>query len=237
VRTALFSDVHGNAVAFDAFIADLDRHPADRVVCLGDVIQGGTEPAACIERLRLLDCPVVMGNADWYVLRGETAEPETDHHRAMREWTMAQLSSDDIEFMRGFQPGVELPGLLAFHGSPGSFDEIILPSTPEDEFRRALDGADAPVLAGGHVHLQYLRRRGDSLFVNPGSVGLAYDHEQLADDVRFDAWAQYAVVSDDGTGTSVEFRRVAFDREAVIDSYRTSGAPGAERAAAWQSRG
>lgn len=235
MRTALFSDIHGNAVAFAAFLGDLEQHSVDRLVCLGDAIQGGPQPAECVRRLRALDCLVVMGNADWYVLTGETGEPETDAHARMREWTLAQLSGDDLAFMRGFQPTVDAPGLLAFHGSPGSFEELILPTTAEDEFRRMLGGADAPLLAGGHVHLQFTRRRGDSVFVNPGSVGLAYDHEQPADDVRLDPWAQYAIV--DAAAMSVEFRRVPFDREEVIASYEESGAPHPERAAAWAARG
>lgn len=236
MKTALFSDVHGNAVAFDAFLGDLERRSVDRLVCLGDAIQGGPEPAACIARLRELGCPVVMGNADWYVLTGETAEPETEQHARVREWTLAQLSAEDVAFVERFRPTVELPGLLAFHGSPRSFDEMILPSTPEDEFRELLAGADAPILAGGHVHLQFLRRRGTSLFVNPGSVGLAYDHEQGQDDARLDPWAQYAVVTDDEQGLSVELCRVPFDRVAATKAYAASGAPYPERAEAWRPR-
>jgi predicted phosphodiesterase len=44
LRVALFSDVHGNAVPFDAFLADLDRQEVDHVVCLGDHAQGGPQP-------------------------------------------------------------------------------------------------------------------------------------------------------------------------------------------------
>jgi predicted phosphodiesterase len=237
VRTALFSDVHGNAVAFDAFLADLSQLPVDRIVCLGDIIQGGAEPVKCLEGLRKLGCPVVLGNADWYVLTGETAEPETEQQREVREWTLAQLTDDDIAYVHGFTRTVGLPGLLAFHGSPTSFDEIILPSTPEADFRRMLEGADAPVMAGGHVHLPFLRRLGEALFVNPGSVGLAYDHEQPGDGPRLDPWAQYAIVTDVDGVLSVEFRRVPFDPTLVVASYVASGAPHLERAAAWQPQG
>src|SRR5438876_308092 len=78
--------------------------------------------------------------------------------------------------------------------SSASWDDVILPSTAEEDFRRFLADADAPILAGGHTHLQFVRRPGDSLFLNPGSVGLSYDHEQPDDTVRFDPWAAWAVV-------------------------------------------
>jgi putative phosphoesterase len=234
LRTALFSDIHGNAVAFDALLAALERRPVDNLVCLGDTIQGGPQPHETLERLRRLACPVVLGNADSYVLTGDPGpEPESEAQRRVREWTLAQLDDEDVGFVRSFRPTVELPGILAFHGSPRSFDEVILPATPEEEFREYLAGTAAPVLTGGHTHLQFLRRLGDSLFVNPGSVGLAYDYHQPDDAFRFDAWAQYAVV-DDGDVFSVEFRRVPFDRAAVVRAHEESGIPSTDRACGWR---
>ena len=171
MQIGLFSDVHGNAVAFDALLADLDRRPVDRLVCLGDVVQGGPQPVECLERLRALNCQVVMGNADWYVLTGDPGvEPETESQRRNREWSLGRLSQEDRAYIRSFTPTVDEPPVLAFHGSPGSFEDVILPTTPEDDFRRVLSGAEAPILTGGHTHLQFVRRRGDSLFLNPGSV-------------------------------------------------------------------
>ena len=236
MRVGLFSDVHGNATAFDALLDDLERCPVDRLVCLGDAIQGGPQPVECLERLRGLDCRIVMGNADWYVLTGDPgAEPETENQRRAREWTLSQLSAADQDFVRSFAPTVAEPPVLAFHGSPGSFDDVILPSTPEEEFRRFLDGHDAPILAGGHTHQQFLRRRGASTFLNPGSVGLSYDDTLPDDAVRFDPWAAWAVVEADGGGVSIEFRRAPFDPEKVAEAIEASGLPSKERAAGWRS--
>jgi predicted phosphodiesterase len=106
VKIGLFSDVHGNAVAFDALLADLERHPVDRLVCLGDVIQGGPQPVECLERLRSLDCPVVMGNADWYVLTGDPGRARRNQ-RAVRG-AFDQLSGAR-EFVRSFTPTVDEP--------------------------------------------------------------------------------------------------------------------------------
>jgi predicted phosphodiesterase len=64
LRIALFSDVHGNAVALRAFLEDLDRESVDHMVCLGDHAQGGAQPAECLELLQELGCPAVMGNSD-----------------------------------------------------------------------------------------------------------------------------------------------------------------------------
>lgn len=242
-RLAVFSDVHGNAVALDAMIQDLARAPADATVCLGDAIQGGPEPARVVAQLRALSCPVVIGNADAFLLSGsETGAPSTPERRrtleTVRAWSVTQLSDADRAFIAGFAPTVTVPlgggrSLLGFHGSPASFDEILLPDTPREAFERAL-GAHARdhVLAGGHVHLPYVRRIGDRFHFNPGSVGMAYAQGQPPDDVRLDAWAEYAVLTVDGDRVALEFRRVPYSRDALLRTYRESGRPFVEDAEA-----
>ena len=50
MRLALISDQHGNDVAFSAVLADVERLGVEEIVCLGDVVQGGTEPAQTLDR-------------------------------------------------------------------------------------------------------------------------------------------------------------------------------------------
>jgi predicted phosphodiesterase len=240
MRVAVFSDMHGNCVALDAMLADLRRHPADRVVCLGDAIQGGAQPAATVRRLRELGCPVVMGNADAWLLTGVVTganETVTEQQEAARAWSLAQLSAADQAFIAGFQPTVEIPladgrALLCFHGSPTSFDDLILPQTPVEEVRRLLGPFASRLLTGGHTHLQQVRRLDDTFFFNPGSVGLAYNHEQPDDGFRADPWAEYAILSLEDGAIGLEFRRVPFDVDELIRATLASGRPYAEEIAA-----
>ena len=234
MRVAVMSDVHGNCVAFDAALADLRQRPADRIVCLGDMIQGGPQPKEVLARLRELACPVVIGNADAWLLTNETAEGEpAEHMRAIREWSLAQLSADDRAFIEAFQRTVELPlgadrTLLCFHGSPHSYDDVILHDTPEEEFQRLLGPFAPAVLAGGHTHTQMLRRLGDTFFFNPGSVGVVVDQRQPRERMRVDPWAEYAILSTEDGRTGLEFRRVPFDVEALLRIARASGMPHVE---------
>lgn len=68
MRVAVFWDIHGNCMALDAVLADLKDKAPDRMVCLGDAIQSGPQPAQVVQRLRDLACQVVMGNADAWLL-------------------------------------------------------------------------------------------------------------------------------------------------------------------------
>ena len=237
MRVALFSDVHGNAVAFGAFLADLDRRDVDRVVCLGDHAQGGAQPAECLELLRERGWPAVMGNSDHFLLTLDPGEEAvTEAQLDTVRWSASQLSDDLLAFHRTFRPTVEVDlgegrSLLAFHGSPRSADEILGPWLEEEAWREPFDDADATVLAGGHTHLQWARRLGDRYYVNPGSVGLAYDHRQDEASFTADPFAEYAIMTLDGAAVAVEFRRVRFRAADVVAAVEASGMPHPERAA------
>jgi predicted phosphodiesterase len=243
MRIAIISDIHGNGLALDVTLADLKTQAADRIVCLGDAIQGGPQPAQTVARLRELACPVVMGNADAWLLTGqETGHEQISAERrikmdAVREWSLAQLSADDRTFIGNFQPTVAIESdsgerLLCFHGSPTSFDDILLPTTPEEEFQRLLGPHASAFLTGGHTHLQQVRRLGDRFFFNPGSVGFAYSHQQPEDSFRADPWAEYALLTLEPTGLRLEFRRVRFEASRLMRIYQESGRPYAAEAAA-----
>ena len=238
MRIAIISDIHGNCVSLDTALADIRRDGVDQIVCLGDAIQGGPQPAAVVARLRELGCPVVMGNADEWLLNGEETGHEhfsAERLRKMHEvraWSLTQLADDDRAFIAQFKPTVELEldgglALLCFHGSPASFNDIILPTTPEDEFQGYLGGYVPRIMTGGHTHMQQIRRlvATDSFFFNPGSIGLAYSHGQPKDRFHTDPWAEYAVLSVENGRIALDLRRVPIDLQALVDVYRSSGRP------------
>jgi predicted phosphodiesterase len=239
VRVALLSDMHGNAVAFRAALADLEAERPDLIVSLGDVAQGGPQPIECVEILRELACPCVFGNSDEFLLTLDLgAEPVEDEERRTQlletaRWSQEQLGESGLDFLRGFEPTVELDldgsKLVCCHATPASNEDVIVPTTPRAEVDRALAGLDVEAVAAGHVHLQWLRRFGQALWFCVGSVGLVYEHRQPLYDVPFEPWSEYAIVT---TGLAVEFRRVPFDVEELVEVARKKEFPGFER---WSS--
>ncbi len=237
MRLALVSDQHGNDVAFRAALADVERLGVGEIVCLGDVVQGGTEPAQTLDRLAALGCETVLGNADAFLLEVpvEGPEPVTERQLEVREWTLSQLSSSHYEQMHAFAPVVrrELDGvsLLLFHGSPHSYDDVLLPELGGGALEPFV-GHDAALLAGGHTHLQWTRRIGDALYVNPGSVGISYDRH--ADPPVLRALAEWAFVTVADGAVGVEFRQVPYAVEDVQAAALQSGRPHADEwAAQW----
>jgi predicted phosphodiesterase len=241
MKLAVFSDIHGSATALDAVLDDIARTSVDQLVCLGDCIQGGPQPGQVVARLRGLGCPVVMGNADSWLFTGAWSSDDrsTDERRRMledvRSWTVSRLSAADRAFIQAFSPTVALDvggrSFLGYHGSPDSFDDILMPDMPRERFDELLGPHAADFMAGGHVHLQFQRTLGNgSLHFNPGSVGESYD--RTTPEVRWkkNPWAEYAVLECDGGRVGIDFRRVPYDVPAYVAALRESGRPHAEQA-------
>src|SRR5260221_10353317 len=157
MRLAVISDIHGECFALDQVLQDMQRQGIEQMVCLGDALQGGSQPAQTLARLRELNCPVVMGNADaWLITSQHTSagEEPSRQQREVRACSLAQLSESDVAFVQQFLSTLEIPleaekTLLCFHGSPRSFHEIILPQTPDDVVRQFLGGHKSTPPCGG----------------------------------------------------------------------------------------
>jgi predicted phosphodiesterase len=238
----LISDIHGNLLALEAVLAELEREPLDRLVCLGDVVAGPRANEA-LARVRELDCPVIMGNWDAWSVDGmpEPSSAVEEKLYAIGAYWAERLGDDDREFIRTFAPTLELelePGntLLCFHGSPTSFDHWIVATTPDEKVAHMLGGSKEPVMAGGHTHLQMVRRYADTLLVNPGSVGLPFG-VWSPDDVRIAPRAEYALIDTSDGRLAVELRRTTYDVEAHLRRGLESGMPYADWwAASWQRK-
>lgn len=85
MKVVVISDIHGNGVALEAVLAEIRGEGADQVVCLGDAIQGGPQPREVVGLLREWGIPVVMGNADAWLLAGEETGKEAISAERLRQ--------------------------------------------------------------------------------------------------------------------------------------------------------
>lgn len=64
MKVALFSDIHANLPAFEAFLADMDSRNPDAVYCLGDLIGYNIWPNEIISEIRRRRIATLAGNHD-----------------------------------------------------------------------------------------------------------------------------------------------------------------------------
>lgn len=213
-RVAVLSDVHGNAVALEAVLAEVRAETPDLVVFGGD-LSWGPQPAETLGLVRALDLPVrfVRGNAERALL--DEAEEPTERLRWLRE----RHSAEDRALVRSFEEqfALEIDGLGAIrfcHGSPRSDIELVTPETPETRIREWPALAERVVVTA-HTHVQFDREVAGLRSINPGSVGMAY--EPLIG-------AYWALL-----GPDVELRRTTFSVDDAVSAVEASGDPATAR--------
>src|SRR5690606_17775228 len=67
----VFGDIHGNSVALDAVLEDMDRQGVDAKICLGDVAFRGPDPVGSLERVFGAGLQgLIIGNTDQWLYQG-----------------------------------------------------------------------------------------------------------------------------------------------------------------------
>jgi hypothetical protein len=64
MKTAIVSDIHGNWDGFNTVLADIKSRQVDRIIYLGDVVDGGEENDAVVNWLKANNITTVRGNHD-----------------------------------------------------------------------------------------------------------------------------------------------------------------------------
>jgi predicted phosphodiesterase len=177
------------------------------------------------------------GNTDDSLLKPRTLadvkEPDenTPFFLEVEAWCAEQLDESDREFVRTFQPTIVLEldalKLLAYHGSPKSYHDQIVATTPEKTLNGYFENTEANLYAGGHTHEQFVRRYTQSRVMNPGSVGLPYIFKKDGTEMR-PLFAEYAVL-ETTPKVNITFKRVPYAFEKLAKAVRASKMPYAEK--------
>ena len=232
MRLALISDQHGNDVAFQAALEDVERLGVDEVVCLGDVVQGGTQPAADARpsrgarlRDRARQCGRVPArSADGFAGGGHRAATRGARLDAVAAEPRAARADPRLHARR--PPRARRRRCCS--SSTARRPRTRTSCCPSSAARRSSRSSATTrrCSAGGHTHLQWTRRIGDALYVNPGSVGLSYDRHPDPPVLR--ALAEWALVTVEDGAVAVEFRQVPYSVEDFRAAAEQSGRPHAD---------
>lgn len=226
-RVALISDIHGNALALEAVLKDIQRRGADRIVCLGDVATLGPQPRRTIALVRDHCAELITGNHEAYLLDPtiDDAHLAAAPVRSAIDWCREQVTEDDLGFLARFAAthAIDLGPhhrLLAYHGSPRSNTEDILATSDPDRVEQALGASDATVFAGGHTHVQMLRQHRGRWVINAGSVGMPFEEYVHLKKPKVLPFAEYAILRVEGRHLQADLHRVALDIPALIAAAR-----------------
>jgi putative phosphoesterase len=221
VRIAVLSDIHGNLLALDACLADIESQGgADAVVVAGDLCLDGPKPKKVLQRLEEIGASCVRGNTDRYLSEDSSNEKFTAAESAQIAWTRREIGEHweswlkDLPF--ALRIGDDENQLLVVHANPKTDDEHLWPDAGEDILKRLIGDEQATAIAFGHLHIPYVRVWRGKLLANVSSAGLPKDG---------DPRAGYAIFTERQGGWQVKHRRVAFDVKKVATQLADCGIP------------
>jgi putative phosphoesterase len=213
MRILLISDIHSNWAALSAI-----REPFDLCLCMGDLVDYGVEPAPVIDWVRRNAAVCMRGNHDHSVAQNVVTVGSGGFRYlsgVTRSISRSRIAETDRRFLASLPVTrhLSLDGrrFLLVHATPRDpLDEY---ANADVEFwKRRLDGIEADIVCVGHTHQPYLLNVGDTLVVNPGSVGLPRDG---------DPRASYAIYENG----EVILRRVEYPIQTTIDAVECSPLP------------
>ncbi len=221
MRILIISDIHANLTALEAVLEHAGE--VDGTWCLGDLVGYGPDPNECVEKIRTIpNLTCLLGNHDAAVIDQMDAATFNPEARISIEWTVQQLSPENLEYLAQLRNRIVIENVTLVHGSPRSptFEYLL------DTHLATINFAyfETSFCFVGHTHLpaQYLLGTGQGhasliipqpnqvvrlaarSIINPGSVGQPRDR---------DPRAAYAIF--ETQNNSWDYRRVPYDIQSV----------------------
>jgi len=213
MRILIVSDIHANWPA----LAAIDES-YDLCLCLGDLVDYGPDPALCVRWAMTHVKHGIRGNHDHGVAQGVPVVGETGYRyltRVSRPLMWEALGPEERRYLLRLpltcRFTLEGKKFLLVHGTPRDpLDEYVM-KNPEAWAKRLQD-VDADIVCVGHTHIQFTLRVGNTVVLNPGSVGQPRDG---------DPRTAYAVIDDH----RIELKRVEYPIHETIARLDRSRLP------------
>ena len=229
-KFAILGDVHSNIDALNVVLDDCRAQGVTDFLCTGDVVGYNACPRECLEIVRDLGCPVVMGNHDHYVSSEQNLADFNPAAAAVIEWTRGQLTEDEMNYLANLPFVKTTMGITLVHSTmdnPESFGYVFDHLQAEAHFSHQV----TPLCFHGHTHCPMIYEKqldaiyridaqdftlpiGRKYFINVGSVGQPRDGDPRA------SYALYSTRS-----RTLHFRRLEYDIAAAQAKIRAAGLP------------
>ncbi|HMI62635.1 MAG TPA: metallophosphoesterase family protein [Puia sp.] len=248
MKIALFSDIHANLPALEAFFSHVEQQKPDAIYCLGDLVGYNIWPNEVINEVRRRGIPTIAGNYDFGI--GRTSDDcgcayKTDEEKAngavsisftneiVKDEERAYLRTLPAHIKVEFQLNNDKLNLLLVHGSPRKINEYLFEDRDEKSLLRIMHDAGADIMCFGHTHKPYHRilndnKEGQDHFrhaINIGSVGKPKDGNPQGGYVLLHINDNSSIINKDTI--RVDFMRFDYDIEKAAKAVEDSRLPNA----------
>ncbi|MBN8787400.1 MAG: metallophosphoesterase family protein [Terrimonas sp.] len=246
MKIALFSDIHANLPALEAFFKDVESKEPDAIYCLGDLVGYNIWPNEVVNEIRKRGIPCIAGNYDFGIGRKSDdcgCAYKTDEEKANGAVSIAftnQIIEDSQRsYLRTLPAHIKIEfklnndalNLLLVHGSPRKINEYLFEDRDEKSLLRIMEQADADIMCFGHTHKPYHRvlrtvieeKERYRHAINIGSVGKPKDGDNRGCYVLLHINQQSSIYNTESI--EVEFIRFEYDIEKAARAIESSPLP------------
>lgn len=208
---AVLGDIHGNTPALKAVLEDIESIGILSIFHTGDCVCGQLGSKNVIDLLKEYNVIGVQGEWDHrlvrYIRKRKTqAKKLSEVELEWLEQAYQECGSGYIEFLgslpRTYKTTIDGIDIAICHGTINSQRESLGAGDEDHKFNRQRELEPARIIVTGRTHEAFEKRLGDTLFVNPGSVGM-----------NDDGLARYAIISTEQQPWSVEFKSLPYYRK------------------------
>lgn len=228
---AIISDIHANLPALTAVLEDIDKQGIEELVCLGDIVGYGAQPAECIELLQSRNfCAILRGNHDAYVAADEESPNVSAETAEVIRWTRGKLTPEQRTWLGALPMTWQGRDYEVVHASlhkPEQWGYVLEPAAAAQHFAHQ----SKPLCFIGHSHQPKMFVEGEDRalditslesvrpdrkqVVNVGAVGQPRDRDERA------CYVVYRRAEQD-----VWWRRIPYDITSAQQAILASGLPG-----------
>ncbi len=236
MRYAILSDIHANLQAFEAVLTDLSVQRVDRVVCLGDAVGYGPQPAEVLSLANAHVNDMLLGNHEAAVTGSTDTENFTPGAAASLAQTRRKLNGEALRYLAALPVEFSGPDFACTHSDFSAPDDFLYVESAADAQPSFLARTE-PLLFVGHTHApavyvlepdgtcraepaeDFTLQPGCRYLVNPGSVGMPRTQDPRATYCVYDDTAQTVVFH--RTSYSVQTFRKLIEQDSAESEQRT----------------
>lgn len=227
----VFGGPYSNLQATEALLAEAARLgiPPARILCTGDVVAYGADPAATLDRVMESGCAAIAGNCEENLAGarpdcGCGFEEGTACDLLSRAWypyAAARVSEAQRRWMAALPARLvlEIGGrrLAVIHGGAAETARFLFASASEEELAAEIAATGCDGVIAGHCGIPFARMAGGGLWLNAGAIGMP------ANDGTPRSW--FALLRPQGQGLRAEIRPLSYDHAAAAAAMRAAGLP------------
>lgn len=217
MRIAIFSDIHGNMQALDAILTDIQLKNIEKIISLGDTIGFGPMSNECIKMLIKNDVEMVLGNHEYYYLKGcsvddELSEEQIKHHK----WIKSLIDNESHEYISKCKMYLSYKNIMFVHFP--LIDDVYpyddLSKVKDKSIIESIKDIDFKYVFIGHEHKSFKMKKYNKLLFDVGSSGCSKDR-----------WTYYHIISVIDDSVMISKVILKYDRSGLVKSINSIDYP------------